>query len=41
MSVLKVIIASTRPGRVGLPVGTWFAPHERAERMPAADAIPD
>lgn len=24
MSTLKVIIASTRPGRVGLPVGTWF-----------------
>jgi NAD(P)H-dependent FMN reductase len=21
---LKVVIASTRPGRVGLPVGTWF-----------------
>lgn len=25
MSTLKVIIASTRPGRVGLPVGEWFA----------------
>jgi NAD(P)H-dependent FMN reductase len=22
--VLQIIIASTRPGRVGLPVGTWF-----------------
>jgi NAD(P)H-dependent FMN reductase len=25
MLTLKVIIASTRPGRVGLPVGNWFA----------------
>lgn len=25
MSKLSVIIASTRPGRVGLPVGWWFA----------------
>lgn len=25
MSTLKVIIASTRPGRVGRPVGEWFA----------------
>ncbi|KAF0852686.1 mitochondrial NADPH-dependent FMN reductase domain-containing protein [Andalucia godoyi] len=23
--VLNVVIASTRPGRVGLPVGTWFS----------------
>ena len=23
--VLQVIIASTRPGRIGLPIGTWFA----------------
>ena len=29
MSKLAIIIASTRPGRVGLPVGQWFA--ERAE----------
>ncbi|MBA3823468.1 MAG: NAD(P)H-dependent oxidoreductase [Ktedonobacterales bacterium] len=28
MPILQIIIASTRPGRVGLPVGTWFA--ERA-----------
>ena len=21
---LKIVIASTRPGRVGLPVGEWF-----------------
>jgi len=25
MSTLKIIIASTRPGRVGLPVGNWVA----------------
>jgi NAD(P)H-dependent FMN reductase len=24
MLKLKVVIASTRPGRIGLPVGTWF-----------------
>ena len=28
--VLQVIIASTRPGRVGLPVGTWVAGAARA-----------
>jgi NAD(P)H-dependent FMN reductase len=26
---LQVIIASTRPGRVGLPVGQWFAGHAK------------
>lgn len=25
MPVLQIVIASTRPGRVGLPVGRWFA----------------
>ena len=30
MSKLSVIIASTRPGRVGLPVGQWF--FEQAKR---------
>ncbi len=29
MPTLLVIIASTRPGRVGLPVGEWFAGHAR------------
>jgi NAD(P)H-dependent FMN reductase len=24
MPILDVVIASTRPGRVGLPIGTWF-----------------
>jgi NAD(P)H-dependent FMN reductase len=28
--VLRIIIASTRPGRVGLPVGSWFAEVARA-----------
>jgi NAD(P)H-dependent FMN reductase len=27
---LMVVIASTRPGRVGLPVGRWFERHARA-----------
>jgi len=30
MSNLAVIIASTRPGRVGLPIGTWVAEAARA-----------
>jgi NAD(P)H-dependent FMN reductase len=30
MAVLRIIIASTRPGRVGLPVGNWFADVARA-----------
>lgn len=25
MSVLQVIVGSTRPGRIGLPIATWFA----------------
>ncbi len=29
MLKLKVIIVSTRPGRVGLPVGNWFAEYTR------------
>ena len=29
LPVLQVIIASTRPGRVGLPVATWFAQRAR------------
>jgi NAD(P)H-dependent FMN reductase len=29
MSVLQIIIASTRPGRLGLPVARWFAEHAR------------
>ncbi len=30
MPVLRIIIASTRPGRAGLPVGTWFIEVARA-----------
>jgi NAD(P)H-dependent FMN reductase len=30
MPRLQVVIGSTRPGRVGLPVGRWFAAHARA-----------
>jgi NAD(P)H-dependent FMN reductase len=30
MPNLHVVIASTRPGRVGLPVGEWFAARARA-----------
>jgi NAD(P)H-dependent FMN reductase len=30
MSRLQIIIASTRPGRVGLPVGRWFEARARA-----------
>jgi NAD(P)H-dependent FMN reductase len=30
MPNLTVIIASTRPGRVGLPIATWFADRARA-----------
>jgi NAD(P)H-dependent FMN reductase len=26
---LMIVIASTRPGRIGLPVGEWFAAHAR------------
>jgi NAD(P)H-dependent FMN reductase len=30
MPILQVLIASTRPGRAGLPVGTWFVEHATA-----------
>jgi NAD(P)H-dependent FMN reductase len=30
MAILRIIIASTRPGRVGLPVGNWFTDVARA-----------
>ncbi len=30
MPTLQVLIASTRPGRVGLPVAEWFATHARS-----------
>ena len=37
MSRLQVILASTRPGRVGLPVHNWFLSH--AERQGAFDEL--
>jgi NAD(P)H-dependent FMN reductase len=30
LPVLQIVIASTRPGRVGLPVATWFADRARS-----------
>jgi NAD(P)H-dependent FMN reductase len=30
MPTLQIIIASTRPGRAGLPIGHWFTAHARA-----------
>ncbi len=30
MPTLQILIASTRPGRVGLPVARWFEAHARA-----------
>jgi NAD(P)H-dependent FMN reductase len=30
MLKLHVVIASTRPGRIGLPIGTWFAERAKA-----------
>jgi NAD(P)H-dependent FMN reductase len=30
MSLLKIVITSTRPGRAGLPIGTWFVERARA-----------
>jgi NAD(P)H-dependent FMN reductase len=30
LPVLQIVIASTRPGRAGLPVATWFAERARA-----------
>ncbi|MTD13035.1 NADPH-dependent FMN reductase [Nakamurella sp. YIM 132087] len=37
MSTLKVIIASTRPGRIGLPIGTWIT--EVARRHGGVDRV--
>lgn len=37
MSVLKIVIASTRPGRIGLPIATWFA--EVAHRHGGFDRV--
>jgi NAD(P)H-dependent FMN reductase len=37
MTTLLTVIASTRPGRVGLPVGEWF--HERARAHGGFDPV--
>ncbi|MFM9443815.1 NADPH-dependent FMN reductase [Streptomyces acidiscabies] len=29
MAELKIIIASTRPGRIGLTIGEWFETHAK------------
>jgi NAD(P)H-dependent FMN reductase len=36
---LQIIIASTRPGRVGLPVGQWFAERARAHAGFAIEVV--
>lgn len=37
MSTLKIIVSSTRPGRIGAPIGTWIA--ERARTVGAFDRV--
>jgi NAD(P)H-dependent FMN reductase len=37
MSTLKIVIASTRPGRLGAPIGQWLA--EQARRQGAFDRV--
>ena len=37
MATLKIVIASTRPGRIGLPIGTWFT--RRAEQHGGFDRV--
>ena len=37
MSTLKIVIASTRPGRLGAPIGHWLA--ERARQEGAFDRV--
>lgn len=43
MSTLQIVIASTRPGRAGLPVGRWFESHARThggfEEIDVADLL--
>jgi NAD(P)H-dependent FMN reductase len=36
---LLVVIASTRPGRLGLPIGGWFADHVRADGRFVPDVV--
>ncbi len=37
MTTLKIVIASTRPGRLGAPIGRWLA--EQARRQGAFDRV--
>jgi len=37
MSTLKIVIASTRPGRLGAPIGQWLA--DRARRAGSFDRV--
>lgn len=37
MTTLKIVIASTRPGRLGAPIGQWLA--DRAHRQGAFDRV--
>jgi NAD(P)H-dependent FMN reductase len=39
MPILQIIIASTRPGRVGLPVGRWFEDRARAHGGFAVEVV--
>jgi NAD(P)H-dependent FMN reductase len=39
MPLLQVVIVSTRPGRAGAPVGTWFANHARAHGKFEVDLV--
>jgi NAD(P)H-dependent FMN reductase len=39
MPLLQIIIASTRPGRVGLPVGRWFEADARAHGAFEIDVV--
>jgi hypothetical protein len=39
MPVLQIIIASTRPGRLGLPVAEWFAERELGRIAPVLGAL--
>jgi NAD(P)H-dependent FMN reductase len=39
MPLLQIVIVSTRPGRAGAPVGTWFANHARAHGKFEVDLV--
>jgi NAD(P)H-dependent FMN reductase len=39
MPTLQIIVASTRPGRVGLPVADWFAARAKAHGAVEVDFV--